>query len=58
MKFIRKIILGTAVSALIATVGITAPVTAVTNTLVVIQEAPVVKHNEEIVGIGKTGAML
>jgi len=58
VKFVRKIILGTAVSALVDTVGITAPVNAVTNTLVLTQEAPFVKHNEEIVEIGKTDSIL
>jgi hypothetical protein len=51
-------ILGTAVGALVISVGIVSPANAATNKIVVIQEAPVLKHNEEIVEIGQHGSIL
>ena len=58
MGIARRMILGTAISALVVSMGIVSPANAATNKIVVIQEAPVLKHNDEVVEIGKTGSIL
>jgi len=58
MNFSRKMLIGSFVGALAFSLGIASPVNAETTKMVVIQEAPVIKHNEEVVEIGKTGSIL
>ena len=58
MGIARKIILATAISALVVTTGIVTPANAATNKIVIIQEPPVIKQNEEVVELGQTGSTL
>ncbi len=58
MGFARRIILGTAISALAVSMGIGTPASAATDKIVVIQEAPVIQQNEKVVEIGQTGSTL
>lgn len=58
MGFARRMILGTAISALVVSMGIVSPANAATDKIVVIQEAPVIKQNEKVVEIGQTGSIL
>jgi hypothetical protein len=58
MGFARRMILGTAISALVVSAGIVSPASAATDKIVVIQEAPVIKQNEKVVEIGQTGSTL
>lgn len=58
MGFVRRMILGTAISALVVSMGIVSPANAATDKIVVIQEAPVIKQNEKVVEIGQTGSIL
>lgn len=58
MGFARRMILGTAIGALVVSAGIVSPANAATDKIVVIQEAPVLKHNDEVVEIGKLGSIL
>ena len=58
MNFSRKILIGSFVGALAFSLGIASPVNAETSKMVVIQEAPVIKHNEEVVEIGQNGSVL
>jgi hypothetical protein len=58
MNFSRKMLIGSFAGALAFSLGIASPVNAETTKMVVIHEAPVIKHNEEVVEIGKTGSIL
>lgn len=51
-------LIGSFVGALAFSLGIASPVNAETSKMVVIQEAPVIKHNEEVVEIGQNGSVL
>jgi len=58
MGIARRMILATAISALVVSAGFVSPASAATNKIVVIQEAPVIKQNEKVVEIGETGSIL
>lgn len=50
--------MGTAIAALVASMGIVSPANAATDKIVVIQEAPIIQQNEKVVEIGQTGSTL